>query len=285
MMPEISLQCTAKSIGTGKSSMKKNIQLLCATFLLGGLLSACSTPTDPADLYKDETPYQIFTRGKTALKEGSYSEAAKRFEALDVQYPFGAETENAQLYLIYTYYMKEEYAMSVAAADHYIHMHPTSANVDYAYFMRGVSNYYQNLGIFERLFTVDLAVRDLAQIRASFNDFNTVVTRFPESPYAPAAYQYMVYLRNVLADHELHVAEYYYDKKAYIAAANRASSLVAHFQGAPQVEDGLIIMAKSYNKLGLTRLEADTVKVLNYNYPGVRINYGANYRINTSGQV
>lgn len=253
--------------------------------MLGGLLSACSTSTDPADLYKDETPYQIFERGKAALKDNSYSEAAKRFEALDIQYPFGVETERAQLYLIYAYYEKEDYALSVAAADHYIHMHPASPDVDYAYYMRGVSNYYQNLGVLERLFAVDLAKRDLAQIRASYNDFSTIVTRFPHSRYAPAAYQYMVYLRNVLADHELHVAEYYYDRKAYVAAANRASGLVAHYQGAPHVEDGLILMAKSYHQLGETKLEADTVKVLNYNYPNTKIDYNANYRLNNSGQL
>lgn len=284
MMTEISLQCTPKS-SEGSETMKKNIRLTGALIVLSGLLAACASSTDPADAYKNETPQQIFDRGKAAMRDGSYSEAAKRFEALDVQYPFGAETEQAQLFLIYAYYQKEEFPMAVAAADHFIRLHPTNPNVDYAYYMRGISNYYQNIGVIERLFAVDLATRDLAQIQTAYGDFDTVVTRFPNSRYAPPAHQYMIYLRNVLADHELHVAEYYYDRKAYVAAANRASALVAHYQGAPTVEDGLILMAKSYHKLGETKLESDTLRVLNYNYPGVRIDYDSYYRVNAGGMT
>ena len=236
----------------------------------GDLISG-GTTTDPSEAYKDETPQQIYTYGKTALKDKSYGEAIKRFEALDVQYPFGAETEQAQLYLIYAYYMKEEYPLSVAAADRFIRIHPTNPNVDYAYYMRGMADYYQNLGFLERFFSIDLATRDLTQIQKSYNDFNELVTRFPNSKYAPAAHQYMIYLRNIMAAHELQVAQYYYDRKAYVAAANRASGLVAHFQGAPETVDGLILMAKSYHKLGMTKLEQDTLTVLKYNYPNAKV--------------
>lgn len=245
--------------------------------LLAALLAGCSSVTDPSEAYKDETPHQIYTRGKTALQDKSYSEAIKRFEALDVQYPFGSETESAQLYLIYAYYMKEEYTMAVAAADRFIRLHPASPYVDYAYYMRGVSDYYQNLGIIERLFVIDLAKRDLTQIERSYADFNQLVTTFPNSKYAPAGHQYMIYLRNVLADHELHVAKYYYNRKAYMAAANRASGLVAHYQGAPSVVNGLVLMTKSYRQLGLTKMEQDALSVLQYNYPNTKIDYFYDY--------
>lgn len=259
--------------------MKKRLISLALAGLTAGLLTACGTATEPSEAYKNETSHEIYQHGVEALRDRSYSEAIKRFEALDVQYPFGAETEQAQLYLIFAYYKKEEYALSVAAADRFIRMHPTSANVDYAYYMRGISNYYQNLGILEKLFSVDLAKRDLTQIQKSYQDFNQVVTIFPNSKYAPSAHQYMVYLRNVLADHELHVAEYYYQRKAYVAAADRASGLVAHYQGAPTVPDGLVVMAKSYHQLGLTQLEQDTLKVLNYNYPNVKVDYSGDRRL------
>ena len=245
--------------------MKKWIGLAC----LAGLLSACSTATDPADAYKGETPQHIYKAGKSALQDKGYNEAVKRFEALDVQYPFNQETESAQLYLIYAYYMKEEYTLAVTAADRYIRLHPTSPHVDYAYYMRGISDYYQNMGVLEKMFAIDLATRDLTQIQKSYSDFATLVSRYPTSRYAPSAHQYMIYLRNVLAAHELHVAEYYYDHKAYVAAVARASELVAHYQGAPTVPDALVLMAKSYHQLGMKKLEQDTVKVLKYNYPQI----------------
>lgn len=250
-----------------RNAMKKTFFILTIIILMIGWITSCSTSTDPAEAYKGETPQQIFHYGKTALQDRNYSEAIKRFEALDVQYPFGRETETAQMYLIYAYYMKEDYALAVAEADRFIRLHPTNPHIDYAYYMRGVADYYQNLGFLERLFAVDLATRDLTQIKKSYHDFDVVYTRFPSSPYAAPAHQYMVYLRNVLANHELQVARFYYERKAYVAAANRASELVAHYQGAPSVVDALVLMIKSYHKLNMTKQQQDTYVVLRYNYP------------------
>ena len=237
--------------------------------LLASLLSitACSTVSDPADAYKGESAQSIFQKGEEALKEKNYQEAIKRFEALDVQYPFGRNTETAQLQIIYAYYMSSDYPSAESAADRFIHAHPTSSHADYAYYMRGLSNYYQNLGLFERLFAVNLATRDLTQIKKSYSDFAELDRVFPQSPYAGAAHQYMVYLRNILADHELGVAQYYYSREAYVASANRANLLVRHYQGAPSVPDALVIMVKSYRKLQLTQNTNDAFAVLQYNYP------------------
>ncbi|SRR5579883_15832 len=252
--------------------MKKYLLSLSIIALLAGLMASCASSTDPAEAYKGESPQEIYQKGKAALEDKSYGEATKRFEALDVQYPFGPETENAQLYLIYSYYMKEDYALSAAAADRFIRLHPTNPHVDYAYYMRGLSNYYQNLGFMERFFPIDLATRDLTQVRKSYNDFSQLTTLFPTSKYTPSAHQYLVYLRNILANHELEVAQYYYTRKAYVAAANRANGLVAHYQGAPATVEGLGLMAKSYHQLGMTKLEQDTLTVLRYNYPDIKVN-------------
>jgi len=258
--------------------MNKNLKLACLTILSLGLLTACSTAsTDAADAYKGESAHEIYVKGRTALLDKSYTDAIKRFEALDVQYPYGSDTENAQLYLIYAYYMKDEYILTASAADRFIRLHPTHPHVDYAYYMRGLAAYFQNIGALERLFNIDLTTRDLTQVQKSFNDFSLLVARFPTSPYAASAHQYMIYLRNILANHELRVGQYYYNRKAYVAAANRATGLVAQFQGAPAVVDGLVLLVKSYHKLGLTKLEQDALALLHYNYPDVKIDYDANY--------
>ncbi len=240
---------------------------LVAVVLLLTFLAACSTTTDPAETYKNETAQQIFQRGEEALRDHSYQEAIKRFEALEVQYPFGHDTEIAQLHLIYAYYMNSDYALAEAAADRFIHAHPSSPHVDYAYFMRGLANYFQNMGVFERVFTVDLATRDLGQIKKSYADFVHVIHEFPNSYYAPAAHQYLVYLRNTLANHELEAAQYYYNMKAYVAAANRANLVIRHYQGSSAVPDALVLMVKSYRALHLKQNEVDALAVLQYNYP------------------
>ena len=231
------------------------------------LLNACSTTTDPAETFKGETPQHIFQKGEEALRDKSYSDAVKRFEALEVQYPLEPNTRLAELHIIYAYYMSQDYASAEAAAERYIHAYPTSNHVDYAYYMLGLSNYYHNMGIFERFFTIDLATRDLTQVKKSYEDFSTIVKNYPQSPYAPAAHQYMIYLRNVLANHELQVAQYYYGRKAYVASADRANTVVQNYQGTPVVPDALVLMVKSYRALHLTKLESDAYSVLQYNYP------------------
>lgn len=230
------------------------------------MLAGCASSTDPSDAYKGETPEHIYQKGKEALKDKSYGEAIKRFEALDIQYPFTPETEQAQLYLVYAYYMKEEYLMSASAADRFIRLHPANPHIDYVYYMHGLADFYQNMGVLERIFAVDLATRDLTQIQKSYISFYDVVTRYPNSRYAPSSYQYLVYLRNMMADHELQTAKYYYSRKAYIAAVERASNVVTHFQGAPATKSSLVLMVDAYHELGENKLAEDAQKVIDYNY-------------------
>lgn len=253
--------------------MKKLLMAVAFAAIVTGFLAGCTTTNDPSEVYRGENSKEIYQKGKSALESGGYTEAIKRFEALDVQYPYGAETERAQLYLIYAYYKKEEFALAANAAERFIRVHPASANVDYAYYMQGLSDYYQNLGVIERFFSVDLATRDLRQIQKSYRDFKVLVTRFPHSKYTPSAHQYLVYLRNIMANHEYDVAKYYYEHKAYIAAANRASDVVQHYQGAPSVVDSLVLMADSYHKLGMEQYEKDTIAVLKLNYPNAKIDF------------
>jgi outer membrane protein assembly factor BamD len=254
-------------LGNGRTMKTTKYFIYSLIFSLFSLLTACGTTTDPAEAYKGESAQQIFQGGESALRDKDYKEAIKRFEALDAQYPFGHDAELAQLHIIYAYYMSGDYASAEAAADRYIHAHPADASADYAYYMRGLSNYYQNMGVFERVFSIDFATRDLTQIKKSFNDFSELVTRFPNSRYAPPAHQYMVYLRNVLAAHQMGVARYYYDHEAYVASANRASMVVQYYQGAPAVPDALVMMAKSYEHLQMTTLQNQTIAVIRYNYP------------------
>lgn len=251
--------------------MKKILLALPILTALTGVLTGCGTTTDPSSAYPGEPPQKIYSVGKSALKDANYSEATKRFEALDVQYPYGPETQRAQFYLIYSYYMKDEYAMSAAAADRFIRLYPTYPNVDYAYYMRGMSDFYKNLGLLERVFDIDFSKRDLSQIEKAYRDFSELVATFPESKYAPSAHQYMVFLRNLMADHVLHTAQFYYDHRAFLAAANRANEVVANYQGAPAVVPALELMVKSYHRLGMKKSEQNALLVLKYNYPNKNV--------------
>ncbi len=235
---------------------------------MGGLVTACSTNTDsPAQAFKGQSAKQIYTAGEQALAKKSYKKAIKNFEGLDALYPFSEYEQQAQLELIYAYYEDEDYASSAAAAERYIKLYPRSKNVDYAYFMKGMAHYQTNRGFASKYFNLDLAQRDLTNAQQAFNDFGTLIRFFPDSPYNKNARARMINLRNLMALHEVEVANYYMRHDAYLAAVNRANYVLKHYQTSPAVIPALGVLVKAYRKLGLDDMADQTLTIFKYNYP------------------
>ena len=229
----------------------------------------CSTTEShvPQPLYPNMKASKLYQSGEHSMANGDYEQALKYFETLDSRYPFDKRSEQTQLNMIYAYYKSADKASAVAAADRFIRLHPRSQQVAYAYYMRGVANFEQNRGSLNALFYLDPADRDPSFARKSFDNFNVLLRRFPHSPYAADARQRMLYLRDILARYDMHVANYYYLRHAYVAAANRASYVVEHYQYSPKVVDALDVMVRSYRKLGLTKRANQALHVLQLNYP------------------
>jgi len=188
-------------------------------------------------------------------------------QLLESRYPFGKYAEQAQLELIYAHYQAYEHEAAVEAADRFIRLHPQNPNVDYAYYMKGLAAYSVDQDIFDRFIPTEYAERDTSHAKEAFGEFSQLVARFPASPYAADARARMVYLRNMLARHEIMVANYYFRRGAYLAATNRGTFVVENFQQTPAVADGLAVMAQGYILLGYEDLARDTIAVLALNYP------------------
>lgn len=257
--------------------MKKILALCMAIIFTTALLSSCSSSTfDPSTAYRGQTAKQLFDNGIKSIKTEYYQTATQYFQTLDARYPFSPYTERAQLDIIYAYYMNDDDGSAMAAAERFIHLHPNSEHVDYAYYMRALSHYDSSIGLLERHLPIDFATRDLTAARKSFLEFAEVVNRFPNSRYVADARKRMVYLRNLLASHQLEVAKFYYKHKAYVAAANRANGIVLHFQQTPEVPAALRLMYQSYKALGLDGKASTIAAIYQLNYPsagynGVRI--------------
>jgi outer membrane protein assembly factor BamD len=235
------------------------------------LLSGCSTF---GDIFGDEkheieemSPKELFTEAREALKEGYYTKAVEHYEKLQARYPFGNHSQQAQLDLAYAYYKNDEPESAIAAANRFIKLYPHNTHVDYAYYLRGLANFNQGKGLVERYLPVDASQRDQGPAMQSFQDFTVLVRRFPKSRYVPDAHKRMTYLRNLLAKHEVHVANYYMRRGAYVAAANRARYVVENYQRSPAMPEALVIMAKAYRILELPDLANDALRVLERNYP------------------
>jgi outer membrane protein assembly factor BamD len=121
-----------------------------------------------------------------------------------------------------------------------------------------------------QLTTPDMSDRDPKSTRESFAAFKELVTRFPDSRYAPDAMLRMRYLVNALASHEVHVARYYMKRGAYLAAANRAQYAIKHYQQAPALEEAVAVLVLAYDRLGMNDLRDAADRVMRTNFPDSR---------------
>ena len=241
----------------------RDAMLLVVFVALGG----CSLWGKEEDVTKDWPAPRLYREAKDRLVNGDYEKAIEYYEKLEVRYPFGPHSMQAQLDIAYAYYKNDEPAACIAAADRFIKLHPRHPNVDYTYYLKGLANFVKSGGLLERLMPKDVSQRDPGAAMQAFEDFSELTRRYPNSKYAEDAAQRMLYLKNMLAKHEIHVANYYLRRGAYVAAANRAKYVVEHYQRTPSVPDALVIMAKAYKVMDLDDLSADAVRVLELNYP------------------
>jgi outer membrane protein assembly factor BamD len=242
------------------------INLIMTVFILVNLLG-CSSIADLKDETKNWTVERLYSEAKEALDVGAHDTAIKYYELLEVRDPYGKYAQQAQLELIYAYYKFEEPESALVTAKRFIYNYPNHPHLDYVYYMRGLINFERNQGMLSHLFPLDRSQRDQSAAFEAFSQFAELIKRFPNSKYSQDARQRMIYLRNMLAEYELNVAQFYLKREAYLAAANRAKKVVESYQRTPSVPEALVIMAKAYKIMELNDLSESALKVLKLNYP------------------
>ena len=235
--------------------------------LLGVLVAACGLLPDAADETRGWSAEKLYAEAKDNLNSRNYEQAIKYYEKLEARFPYGRYAQQAQLEIAYAYYKDSEPAQAVTAVERFIKLHPNHPSVDYAYYLKGLANFNEDLGWTGYISGQDLTERDPKAAREAFDAFKTLVTRFPESRYAPDSVARMNYLVNALASHEIHVARYYMKRGAYVAAVNRVQYALKAYPRAPANEEGLVIMVAAYDALGLKELRDDAERVMKKNFP------------------
>lgn len=231
------------------------------------LLSACATKSDdPFIAFQGQSVGQIYQTAKQSLDNRRYAHAIKAYEALDVLYPFSRYSERAQLALVYSYYKNGDASSVKATVERFVHLYPDSPSIDYVYYMQALADMDQDRGWYLRYVPIDLSRRDPGTMRVAYQEFAQLINRCPHSRYIADARQRMIYLRNLFASYEVHIADYYFRRKAFVAAANRANGVVQHYQGAPEVKQALMIMIKSYRALGLEDLANQSLAIFRLNF-------------------
>ncbi len=234
------------------------IPLLAILFTLG----CASTGEDEMDKMSAN---ELYDNAKQALNSGDYETAINTFERLEARFPFGKYAQQAQLEIAYAYYKFDEPDSSITTADRFIQNNPGNPHLDYAYYLKGLTNYTRGANLMDRLVPRDPSERDTRALRDSFNDFTLLVKKFPDSHYTPDAKKRLVYLHNMLAKYEVNVAYYYMKRGAYVAAANRAKYVIENYQRTPAAKKALEVLVQAYTKMGMDDLANDTQRVLDMN--------------------
>jgi len=244
--------------------MKANFLLIS---LLALTLSACAGKPKEPDVSSTQTAQSLYQQAKEVLDNGLYNRAIELLSAVESRYPFGPLARQVQLDLIYAHYQAGDVQKALAGIDRFIRLNPNHTELDYVYYMRGLSNLKADENALHNMLGIDRADRDLASTRQAFDDFKLLVSSFPASKYAAEAKNRMLSIKDTLARHELFVADYYMRRGAYLAAANRGKYIVEFYRDSPLVEQAREVMVESYDKLGLTKLKDDTYQVLKLNFP------------------
>ena len=238
--------------------------VLCAVALQ---LAGCGSTKDE---FAGKTAEKLYADAKEDLDSGSYEKAIKALERVEGLAAGSLLAQQAQIDIAWAYWKTSEKAQALSTIERFIKLNPSSPALDYAMYLRGLINFNDDLGLIGRWAGQDLSERDQRAARDAYQSFKQLVDQFPQSKYTPEGRARMDYIVNSLANYEVHVARYYLNRGAYLAAANRAQQTITEFQGSPAVEEALFILVQSYDKLELTQLRDDADRVLRKNFPDSR---------------
>lgn len=231
------------------------------------LVSGCGSSDTKYDKTAGWSAEQLYADAKQEVAAGNWKEARDRLTAIESRYPFGTYAQQALIELAYVNWKDGENEQALAAIDRFQQLYPNHPGTDYVLYLKGLINFTPASAFMTNVTGQDPAERDPKGLRASYDAFNELIKRYPQSKYTPDAEKRMTWLVNAIAMNEVHVARYYYTRGAYVAAINRAQTVITDFEGAPATEEALYIMMLSYDKLEMKQLKEDTERVLDKNFP------------------
>lgn len=242
---------------------------LTACLLLATVAGCSSLKQDKTVGWSAEELYQA---AKSDLNAGGYMSAIDYYTKLLSRYPYGTLAQQSMLDMAYAYYKSGEPKEALAQFDEFIRTYPQHPYIDYALYMKGVVEYEKNINFFDRIVPLNLSETDPNNLLAAFDAFKAVVDNHPTSPYAEDSRFRMVFIRNLLAQHELSIADFYLSRGAYIASINRAQSVLANYEQTPSAPYALAILVRAYQEINDTQLSNDVKRVLQSNFPDLFAN-------------
>ncbi len=241
---------------------------LAALFAFSILLAACGSLSKPeGDPTAGWSAERLYREARIEISDANWTDARTHLESLEARYPFGGYAQQALIDLAYVNWKDDEPEQALAAIDRFQQQYPNHPGTDYMLYLKGLITFTPPSAIFSSVTQQDPSERDPKGLRESYEAFTELIRRYPDSRYTPDAEKRVTWLVNTLAENEVHVAEFYYERGAYLAAINRAQTVITDFKGVPISEKALYIMYMAYGKLKMPELRDDAKRVLDTNFP------------------
>ncbi len=257
--------------------MKKfNLSFILILFFFNSCAYIDKAKVDP---YQGMSEIELYNEGSAFIANGDIPQALGAFEILEARFPFSTYAQQSVLDLAFAYYDFGQKDDAIAECDRFIDLYPNHSNLDYAYYLRAISNLEKEQPFFQELLGQDVSKYDVTRLKRAYEDFLLISNRFVDSKYADDANNRLIFLRNSMADHEVYIAEYYLKRGAYVASSERAKYMLETYPGAPASKNALLVLIASYNKLGLTDLAEESAEVLIANFSSY------SYEISDNNQV
>ena len=219
------------------------------------------------DPYKSMSEADLYEQGTEFLANADIPSAVNVFGTLEARFPFSTYAQQSILDLAFAYYDFGQKDEAIAECDRFIDLYPNHPNLDYAFYLRALSNLEKGQPFFQEILGQDVSKYDVTRLKDAYDDFLLITNRFTGSKYAEDASNRLIFLRNSMAKHEVYVASYYLKRGAYLASSERSKYMLEKYPGAPATEGALIILIESYNKLEMINLAKSTADVLTKTFP------------------
>lgn len=231
---------------------------LALAFAATTLAVGCSSSAELAKkALNPDPPGKMYADGDKLLNNGSYTDAAKRFEDLDRDHPYAPEARRAMVMAAYAYYKAGKYPEAIAAGKRYTTMHPGTKDAALAHHIVASANFDD----------IKDPHRDQTATKKALAELKLLTQRYPDSPYSGQATNRIRIAEDILAASEMNIGRYYLVRKQYTGAINRFKTVVSDYQTTPQVEEALYRIVEANMTLGVVPEAQAAGAVLGHNFP------------------
>ncbi len=237
--------------------LKKKLLILIALLFV---LNSCSKEIQTKSIIKEKSlelqVLEAYQEGKEALEGGDVLFAAKKFNEAEVLFPQSEWAPRSSLMAAYSYYIQDYYGDAIAELERFIKVYPLHENLDYAYYLLGIS-YFEQI--------VD-EKKDVGAISNAKETFEIILKRYPNTDYALDADFKMGLINDILASKEMYIGRYYFEKKKWISAINRFRTVIDDYDTTIYTAEALHRLVEVHYTLGLVDEAEKYAVLLGYNY-------------------